>query len=76
MTSKNRARNKSKKSKKEKLICYCNKIPLRVVEEAIDNGASSLGDLFDRTQAGCGPCGGSCQPELRKLLAKKLKPKS
>lgn len=68
--SQNRARNK--KSKQEKLICYCNGIPLAVVEKAIEDGAKTMGQIFDRTTAGCGPCGGSCQPEIRKLLEEKL----
>ncbi len=68
--SPNRARNKNQK--REKLICFCNAIPVSVVEKAIENGAKNMGQIFDRTQAGCGPCGGSCQPEIRKFLAKKL----
>lgn len=63
--SQNRARNKKNK---EKLICYCNGIPLADVEKAIANGARTMGEIFDRTRAGCGPCGGSCQPEIRRLL--------
>lgn len=66
--SPNRARNKKPK---ERLICYCNAIPLAVVEKAIENGAKTMGEIFDRTNAGCGPCGGSCQPQIRRLLEQK-----
>jgi bacterioferritin-associated ferredoxin len=34
----------------------------------MDGGADTLAKLFDATFAGCGPCGGSCQPELQKIL--------
>jgi len=63
------------KAEKPKFICYCNSIPKAQVEAAIQNGADTLGKIFDETTAGCGPCGGSCQPDLKDLL-KKAKEKS
>lgn len=50
------------------IVCFCNEIRLSEIVEALDNGASSLADIFDATWAGCGPCGGSCQPDLDAIL--------
>jgi len=50
------------------IICFCNEVRLSVIVAALDEGASTLADIFDRTWAGCGPCGGSCQPDLVALL--------
>ena len=50
------------------VLCFCNEVRLSVIVRAMDDGAESLADLFDRTWAGCGPCGGSCQPDLLALL--------
>lgn len=58
---------------KSKFVCYCNGITREVVEDAIRRGCTTLGKIFDSTTAGCGPCGGSCQPELRKMLDEYLK---
>jgi bacterioferritin-associated ferredoxin len=54
--------------KKARLICYCNAISQEEIEQAILRGCNSLGKIFDATTAGCGACGGSCQPTLRKML--------
>ncbi|MEY3014183.1 MAG: hypothetical protein RIT45_2918 [Pseudomonadota bacterium] len=51
------------------IVCCCNGVPLSEIVRAMDEGAVTLSDLFDRTWAGCGPCGGSCQPDLEALLA-------
>lgn len=61
---------------RKKLLCYCNGIPVEDVQRAIDNGATTMGQIFDRTTAGCGACGGSCQPEIRKLLEQSQKKKT
>ena len=50
------------------VICFCNEIRLSEIVDAMDAGATSLADIFDATWAGCGPCGGSCQPDLQALL--------
>ncbi|MSQ82550.1 MAG: hypothetical protein EXR77_06485 [Myxococcales bacterium] len=52
------------------VICCCNAVPLSEIERAIGQGACTLAQLFDATFAGCGPCGGSCQPELVQILAR------
>lgn len=51
------------------LICFCNEVPKSKIDAAMANGACTLAAIFDQTFAGCGPCGGSCQPELVQLLA-------
>lgn len=51
------------------IICCCNGVPLSEIHRAMRQGARTLADLFDSTFAGCGPCGGSCQPELCRILA-------
>lgn len=50
------------------LACFCNNVSIRRIQQATDDGARTLGDLFDATSAGCGPCGGTCQPRLVQLL--------
>lgn len=50
------------------IVCFCNEIRLSEIVAAMDNGASTLADVFDATWAGCGPCGGSCQPDLKAIL--------
>jgi bacterioferritin-associated ferredoxin len=56
------------KNNKPRLICLCNGVSKDRVEEAIARGCNTLGKLFDATTAGCGACGGSCQPTLKKML--------
>jgi bacterioferritin-associated ferredoxin len=56
------------KNDKQRLICLCNEVSQETVEAAITRGCNSLGKIFDATIAGCGACGGSCQPTLRKML--------
>lgn len=57
-----------KNNPSSKYICYCNCITRAEVEEAIRSGCTTLGKIFDRTGAGVGACGGTCQADLRKLL--------
>ncbi|MGZ3722635.1 MAG: (2Fe-2S)-binding protein [Bdellovibrionales bacterium] len=56
------------KPNKQRLICLCNEVSQETVEAAITRGCDTLGKIFDATIAGCGACGGSCQPTLRKML--------
>jgi NAD(P)H-nitrite reductase large subunit len=58
-----------RKNKQDKIICLCNGVSLGAVEEAIRRGCRSLGRIYDATTAGVGPCGGSCQGDLKRLLA-------
>lgn len=50
------------------LVCFCNEVPRSAIDRAIARGACSLAQLYDATFAGCGPCGGSCQPHLVHIL--------
>ena len=59
---------KKSKSDDERLVCLCNAVTRGTVRAAIARGCDTLGKIFDATSAGVGACGGSCQPELRRLL--------
>ena len=50
------------------IVCFCNEICLSAVVSALDAGASTLTAIIDATFAGCGACGGSCQPDLEAIL--------
>lgn len=54
--------------KDDPLVCLCNRVPRSALLRAMDGGADSMAALFDQTFAGCGPCGGSCQPDVARLL--------
>ncbi len=56
------------KNSKRRLICLCNGVSQERIEEAIARGCNTLGKVFDATTAGVGACGGSCQPNLKKML--------
>ncbi|MBX3023056.1 MAG: (2Fe-2S)-binding protein [Bdellovibrionales bacterium] len=57
-----------KNPKRTRFICLCNSVPQDVIEAAIARGCNTLSKVFDATTAGVGPCGGSCQPVLRRML--------
>lgn len=59
---------KQQRSRKDPLVCLCNQVPRSAIVAAMDRGACTLAQLFDATFAGCGPCGGSCQPQLVAML--------
>ncbi len=50
------------------IVCLCNEIRLSQIVASLDDGATTLADIFDATWAGCGPCGGSCQPDLQAII--------
>ena len=50
------------------VVCFCNEVRLSQLVDALDAGASSLAELYDLTWAGCGPCGGTCQPDIAAIL--------
>lgn len=52
------------------LACYCNQVDWATVDLAIQAGARSIGDIYDRCGAGTGPCGGSCRRSLEQRIAK------
>ncbi len=50
------------------VVCFCNEVRLSRIVDALDAGATTLAELYDLTWAGCGPCGGTCQPDLAAIL--------
>jgi NAD(P)H-nitrite reductase large subunit len=57
------------KKKKTEIICRCNSVSRKDIEDAIANGGcDTLNKIFDATTAGVGPCGGSCRRKLKPLL--------
>jgi NAD(P)H-nitrite reductase large subunit len=57
-----------------KTVCRCNNIKYRTIERAIREGAHTLSQVAARTPAPTGQCGGSCTPDVQRLLAE-LAPK-
>ena len=53
---------------KREIVCLCNNVDRKTIEDAIINGADTLNKIFDATTAGVGPCGGSCRRKLAPML--------
>ena len=49
-------------------ICRCNNIKYKTIERAIREGAHTLTQVANRTTATTGQCGGTCTPEVQKLI--------
>lgn len=58
----------NKKHQPSQTICFCNSVTKDVIEKAIREGAITTDQIFDATNAGVGACGGSCRPDLKKML--------
>ncbi|MGZ3775356.1 MAG: (2Fe-2S)-binding protein [Pseudobdellovibrionaceae bacterium] len=58
---------------KTEIICRCNNVSRKTIEDSIRNGAKTLNEIFDSTTAGVGPCGGSCRRKIGPLLEYFLK---
>lgn len=52
-----------------KTVCRCNNIKYRTIERAIREGAHTLHQVATRTSATLGQCGGSCTPDVQKMIA-------
>lgn len=63
----------SKPKAKVKLICYCHGIPEKDVAEAIQRGCVKVDQVSDATTAGIGACGGTCRPNIQKMIDDYLK---
>jgi bacterioferritin-associated ferredoxin len=50
------------------LVCSCNEVSRSTIQDAMRRGACSMAAIFDATWAGCGSCGGTCQPQIAALL--------
>ncbi len=58
-----------KKKKRKQVICLCNHVRKETIEQAIKKyNLKEINEIFDKTTAGVGACGGSCQPLLKKIL--------
>jgi NAD(P)H-nitrite reductase large subunit len=64
---------KKQNSKNSEIICRCNNISRKTIEDAIVGGCKTMNEIFDATTAGVGPCGGSCRRVLQPLLEEYLK---
>jgi len=51
-----------------KTVCRCNNIKYRTIERAIREGAHTLSQVANRTTATTGECGGSCTPDVQKMI--------
>ncbi len=57
-----------------KTVCRCNNIKYRTIERAIHEGAWTLTQVAARTGATLGQCGGTCTPDVQKMI-EELAPK-
>ena len=57
-----------------KTVCRCNNIKYRTIERAIREGAHTLTQVATRTSATLGECGGTCTPDVQKMI-EELAPK-
>ena len=57
-----------------KTVCRCNNIKYRTIERAIREGAHTLTQVANRTTATTGECGGTCTPDVQKMI-EELAPK-
>ena len=57
-----------------KTVCRCNNIKYRTIERAIREGAHTLTQVASRTTATLGQCGGTCTPDVQKMI-EELAPK-
>lgn len=51
-----------------KTVCRCNNIKYKTIERAIREGAHTITQIAARTTATMGQCGGSCTPDVQKML--------
>ncbi len=61
-----------KKPKSFKFVCRCNGVTEEEVLAAIQSGAKSVDRVGDLCTAGFGACGGSCRPDIQKMIAQNL----
>ena len=61
--------------RKSLIICRCNNVTEDTIKKAIIDGVDTLNKLFDATNAGVGPCGGSCRNVTGPILDYYLKNK-
>lgn len=64
------------RKKKSPIICRCNNVTEETIKQAIIEGCDTLNKLFDATNAGVGPCGGSCRKVTGPIMDYYLKHKA
>jgi NAD(P)H-nitrite reductase large subunit len=57
-----------RKKDAKNFVCFCQGISRDEIVQSIEGGATTLEDLQDQIGATVGPCGGSCTPNVLKLL--------
>lgn len=58
----------NRQKNKPDIICRCNNISRETIENAIREGCRTMNEIFDKTTAGVGPCGGSCRRKIAPIL--------
>ena len=53
---------------KDDLVCICNSVSYRQIEEAVDEGAKNYEDILEKTKAGS-TCGG-CIERIDEILSR------
>ncbi len=56
------------KRQKSEIVCRCNNVDRKTIEQAILDGCDTMNKIFDCTTAGVGPCGGSCRRKIQPFL--------
>lgn len=51
-----------------KAVCRCNNVKYKTIEKAIAGGARTINEVAARTSATTGYCGGTCTPEVQKMI--------
>jgi len=67
--------NKKKPKQKQLNVCWCNMVSKKSIETAIKNGSVDIYDIFEKTNAGVGACGGSCRPYIQNMIDEYIKNK-
>ena len=63
---------KEMKNDKDRLICRCEEITLGEIEQAIDEGCTTLNEVKRRTRAGMGLCQSrTCSKQIARIIAQK-----
>ena len=65
-------RARSRRNDPKDFVCFCQGISRQEIVQCIEQGASTLEDIQNNLGATVGPCGGSCTPNVVKLLGETL----
>lgn len=65
-------RNRGRKNDPKDFVCFCQGISRQEIVKCIEDGAQTLEDIQNDIGATVGPCGGSCTPNVVKLLNETL----